>query len=214
MRLRVENLNFAYGNKVVLSNISFSLKSGDFLRVIGKNGSGKSTLVRCLLNINKISPSTIFYDDIDVVKIKKFTNIGYIPQKIVFHTGFPLTVRELLHISYPKKQDYHYTSIISSLDLFTILDNNVNKLSGGQLRKTMIARTLLNKPKLLILDEPTTGVDTDNISTLSATLEQLKKEGITIILITHDNSFCRKLADYHLHLHVDANENTFEVYND
>ena len=78
MRVTVNNLTFAYFNKIILKDLSFNLKSGDFLLVHGRNGTGKSTLIKCLLKINKVANNTIFLDDIDINNIKRFYNIGFV----------------------------------------------------------------------------------------------------------------------------------------
>ena len=198
MRVSVNNLTFAYTQKLVLNNLSFSLKSGDFLTIHGKNGTGKSTLIRCFLKMLKINDGMIFLDDVDINHIKTYSNIGYVPQKNDFNYEFPITVFEILSCAYLKKRDSYYTEIVNAFDLNKIYHENINNLSGGQLQRVFIARALLNKPKLLILDEPTVGVDVDNIKTLYEILKKLKEDGITIMLVSHDMEFCNDLTDYYL----------------
>lgn len=198
MRVSVNNLTFAYTQKLVLNNLSFSLKSGDFLTIHGKNGTGKSTLIRCFLKMLKVNDGMIFLDDVDINHIKTYSNIGYVPQKNDFNYEFPITVFEILSCAYLKKRDSYYTEIINAFDLNKIYHENINNLSGGQLQRVFIARALLNKPKLLILDEPTVGVDVDNIQTLYEILKKLKEDGITIMLVSHDMEFCSDLTDYYL----------------
>lgn len=198
MRVSVNNLTFAYTQKLVLNNLSFSLKSGDFLTIHGKNGTGKSTLIRCFLKMLKVNDGMIFLDDVDINHIKTYSNIGYVPQKNDFNYEFPITVFEILSCAYLKKRDSYYTEIINAFDLNKIYHENINNLSGGQLQRVFIARALLNKPKLLILDEPTVGVDVDNIQTLYEILKKLKEDGITIMLVSHDMDFCSDLTDYYL----------------
>ena len=133
--------------------------------------------------------------------ITHFSNIGYVPQKIDFNYEFPITVKEILISSYNgKSRDQFFKEIISKLDLNKLYNENINTLSGGQLQRIFIARALLTNPKLLILDEPTVGVDQDNLKNLHKILQQLKNNRITIILITHDLDFCKDLADYTLSL--------------
>lgn len=208
MRVSVKNLTFAYTQKLVLNNLSFSLKSGDFLTIHGKNGTGKTTLIRCFLKMLKVEDGMIFLDDVDINNIKTYSNIGYVPQKNDFNYEFPITVFEILSCAYLKRRDAYYTEIINAFDLNKIYHENVNNLSGGQLQRVFIARALLNKPKLLILDEPTVGVDVDNIKTLYETLKNLKEKGITIILVSHDMDFCSDLTDYYLILN-ELGEYTF-----
>ncbi|HKM30195.1 MAG TPA: metal ABC transporter ATP-binding protein [Bacilli bacterium] len=200
MRVTVDNLTFAYTQKIVLNKVSFSLKSGDFLTIHGKNGSGKSTLIKCFLKLLNVPDGSIFLDDVDINHTKKFSNVGYVPQKTEFNYEFPITVFEILACAYNKKRDAFYTSIINTFDLNKIYHENINNLSGGQIQRVFIARSLLNNPKLLILDEPTVGVDADNVATLHQILVDLKAQDITIILSSHDLDFCKDLTDYHLTL--------------
>lgn len=200
MRILVKNLSFAYTQKFVLNKINFSLANGDFLSVVGKNGSGKSTLIKCLIGLLKVGRDQIYLDDIDINDYKKMFKIGYVPQKVDFNYEFPITVKEVLSAAYRKRRDSFYASVINSLDLNRFYYDNINTLSGGQLQRIFIARALLNHPKLLILDEPTSGVDQTNIESLIVTLRQLKEHDITIILVTHDEALVNKLSDYVLEL--------------
>ncbi|MBP6904017.1 MAG: metal ABC transporter ATP-binding protein [Bacilli bacterium] len=198
MRVTVNNLTFAYTQKLVLNKISFSLKSGDFLTIHGKNGTGKSTLIKCFLKLLSVPDGSIYLDDVDINHLKVFKNIGYVPQKTEFNYEFPITVFEILSCAYNKKRDAFYTSIINALDLNKIYHENINNLSGGQIQRVFIARSLLNNPKLLILDEPTVGVDAENVKALHQILADLKKQEITIIISSHDLDFCKDLTDYSL----------------
>jgi len=201
MRLRVNNLNFSYSQKKIINNLSFSIPSGSFLSIIGKNGSGKSTLIKCILKTLKIPNGMIFLDDIDVNEISRFSNIGYVPQKVDFNYEFPITVKEILIACYNGKvYDQYFKNVISLLDLNKLYNENINNLSGGQLQRIFIARALLTKPKLLILDEPTVGVDIENLVSLKKILTKLKDDKVTIVVITHDFDFCNDLTDYKLNL--------------
>lgn len=200
MQIKVNNLSFAYTQKFVLNKISFTLENGEFLTILGKNGSGKSTLVKCLLNILKVPDDTIFYDNIDINKMYNNINIGYVPQTNNFNYEFPITVKEILSAAYNHRRDAYFTSIINSLDLNRFYYDNLNNLSGGQLQRVFIARALINKPELIILDEPTTGVDVESINNIKEILKSLKEKGITIILVTHDKLLTQDMTDYYLEL--------------
>ena len=200
MKVKVNNLSYAYSQKPVLHNLSFELESGKFLSIIGKNGTGKSTFVKCLLKIIKAPNDTILLDDVSIENIKRLSNIGYVPQKQDFNFEFPISVREILSCSYDKNRDSYYDYIIASLDLHAIYKQNINTLSGGQLQRVFIARALLTKPKLLVLDEPTIGVDSYNIEAIRKILTNLKLQNITMISITHDIEFCNDITDYYLSL--------------
>jgi zinc transport system ATP-binding protein len=188
MRVNVSNLTFGYDYRTVLKDISFSLKSGDFLAVIGNNGSGKSTLIKCILGINKIPTEKILLDDVDIAEYKNYKNIGYVPQKFDdFNYEFPITVNEILQVSkYTSFTEDQKLELLDKVGILELQNENINNLSGGQLQRVFIARSLLNNPKLLILDEPTVGVDRENVEGFYKTINELNKEGITIMLITHN----------------------------
>ncbi|HHZ18567.1 MAG TPA: metal ABC transporter ATP-binding protein [Acholeplasmataceae bacterium] len=198
MWINVNDLTFAYAQRPVLKNVTFDLASGDFLAVVGKNGTGKSTLIKCLLKIVAVPNNTIFFDNVDINALKRFSYVGYVPQKTEITYEFPITVNEFLSCAYLKRKDAFFTSIINSLDLNPIYNENINNLSGGQLQRVFIARSLLNKPKLLILDEPTVSIDNESIAALSDILRKLNKEKTTIILSTHDLEFVRELCSHYL----------------
>lgn len=212
MRVTVNDLTYAYTQKPVISNISFSLASGDFLTIIGQNGSGKSTLIKCLLGILKVPNNTIFLDDVDINHLKKFYNVGYVPQKADFNYEFPITVKELLSAAFlPIRKNTHYNNIINQLDLNRFYHQNINNLSGGQLQRVFIARALINNPKLLVLDEPTVGIDAISLNVFIDILKNLKEQKITIILITHDKKLTRDLTDYYLELDEFLNYSFYKV---
>lgn len=188
MRVQVNNLTFGYDYRTVLKDVSFKLSSGDFLAVIGNNGSGKSTLVKCILGINKVGPGFIDLDDVDITGYKQFINIGYVPQKFDnFNYEFPITVNEILNASNIKNiSEDKRLELLDKIGILELQNENINNLSGGQLQRVFIVRSLMNSPKMLILDEPTVGVDQKNVEAFYKTVNELNKEGITIILITHN----------------------------
>jgi zinc transport system ATP-binding protein len=188
MRVVVSNLTFGYDYRTVLKDINFSLKSGDFLAVMGNNGSGKSTLVKCILGINKVPGGTIFLDDVDISEYRSYKNIGYVPQKFDdFNYEFPITVNEILHATkFSKITEDEKLELLDKIGILELQNENINNLSGGQLQRVFIVRALMNNPKLLILDEPTVGVDRENVKNFYKTVNELNAEGITIILITHN----------------------------
>ena len=211
MRVKFNNLSFSYGQKKIINNLSFEIASGDFLSIIGKNGTGKSTIIKCLLKILRVPNDMIFIDDIDINNIQTFRNIGYVPQKVDFNYEFPITVKEILVSSYKGKvYDQFFKEVITLLDLNPLYNENINNLSGGQLQRIFIARALLTKPKLLVLDEPTVGVDHENLKSLQNILKKLKENKITIIMISHDWEFCNELTDYKLNL---LDSKTYEFTN-
>ena len=188
MRVSINNLTFGYDYRTLLKDVSFKINTGDFLAIVGNNGSGKSTLVKCILGINKVPQNRIFLDDVDIVEYKNFRNIGYVPQKFDdFNYEFPITVNEILQVSrYTKVTEDKKLELLDKIGILHLQHENINNLSGGQLQRVFIVRALLNNPKLLILDEPTVGVDRESVQSFYKTVNELHSEGITIMLITHN----------------------------
>lgn len=203
VRLSVNNLTFGYDYRTVLKDVSFKINSGDFLAVIGNNGSGKSTLIKCILGINKIAANQVFLDDVDVTLFHNFSNIGYVPQKFDdFNYEFPITVDEILRVSNIRKiNEDKLLELLDRIGILELQNENINNLSGGQLQRVFIVRSLMNEPKMLILDEPTVGVDRRNVDSFYKTVNELNKEGITIILITHNISESNADVSHVLSIH-------------
>lgn len=206
MKVSFTNFSFAYGPKNIINNLTFNIESGSFLTIIGKNGTGKTTLIKCLLKTLKVPNNCIYLDDVDINNIPHFKNIGYVPQTDDFNAEFPITVYEVLWAScrYPN-YNLILQKIIKALELDKFLHDNINTLSGGQMQRVFIARALLTLPKLLVLDEPTIGIDSGAIKSLYNILKKLKQNNTTIILVTHDAQFCADLTDYQLFLHSEDN---------
>ena len=203
MRVTVTNLTFGYDYRTVLKDISFKLNSGDFLAIVGNNGSGKSTLIKCILGINKIPPKRIMLDDVDITEFKNFKSIGYVPQKFDdFNYEFPITVNEVLQVSrHNKITEDEKLELLDKIGILELQNENINSLSGGELQRVFIVRSLMNNPKLLILDEPTAGVDKANVEGFYKTVNELNKEGITIMLITHNMSESKANFTHLLSIH-------------
>ena len=175
MQININNLSFAYGTKTIISNLSLTINSGDYLVIKGKNGSGKSTFIKCLLGFNPVKSGMIFYDKVDIVNFKSWTRFGYVSQHFDdFNYEFPLTVGELLNISSLKKtKESDRLKFLEKMGIFSIINQNINSLSGGQLQRVFIVRAMLNNPEVLILDEPTASIDKQNREFFFDTVEEL-----------------------------------------
>ncbi|GAB6106597.1 metal ABC transporter ATP-binding protein [Fusibacter bizertensis] len=182
--IKFENVDFSYGNGTgrILQNINFEINEGDYITVIGENGSGKTTLMKLLLNFLSPTSGTITRD------IKR---LGYVPQKSDFaNTSFPITVFEALY-SYGKLlkiKDKDLTlQKLEQVGMLDYKDALMGTLSGGQAQKILIARALLGNPDLLVLDEPTTGVDVAGQKDIYAFLKKINaEEKITIVSVEHN----------------------------
>jgi zinc transport system ATP-binding protein len=193
----IEYLFFQYGNRIVLENVNLKVNKGVFLGLVGPNGSGKSTLLQCILGLQKPTKGVIklFGEPLD--KFKNWDKIGFVSQKANnFNTGFPATVFEVVSMGLVGKiglfrffRKQHKEKVKAAIELVGMTEyakQNIGELSGGQQQRVFIARALVSDPELLILDEPTVGVDSKSVSSFYVMLSELNKKGITFLLVTHD----------------------------
>lgn len=182
--LRVSNLSVKLQNQTILENISFKLEKGTALAVVGPNAAGKTVLFKVLLNLLPHEGK---------VEWQQKVRIGYVPQNISV-SDIPISVKEFLSFGNGLNIATHLSSV--KLDDKNVLDKSLGVLSGGQLRRVLIAWALIDNPNVLLFDEPTTGVDLDSEEPIYRMLNELKKkEKITILLITHDIHIVREYSD-------------------
>ncbi|MDW0256837.1 MAG: metal ABC transporter ATP-binding protein [Nitrososphaeraceae archaeon] len=196
--IKLENVTYRYNSDLVLEDISFKADEGDLLGIIGPNGAGKTTLFSLILGLlegyqGKI---TVFGEDIRNNR-KVLKKIGYIPQKNIIDKGFPATVEEIVSLGvFERKTKDKIISAIKTVGLLEQKHKRIGELSGGQQQRILIAKALVNEPQLLILDEPTTGIDLETQNKFYALLRKLNSENkITIILASHDLDAINKLAN-------------------
>ncbi|MBD8027711.1 metal ABC transporter ATP-binding protein [Ureibacillus sp. Re31] len=196
--IEMKNVSFQYEYTQVLKNISFKVDEGAFLAILGPNGSGKSTLLKLLLGLLKPMSGEVqlFGQSIDSFRHKEW--IGYVSQKSnAFNSGFPATVEEVVKSGLtkkvgllkrmPKDVDLKVLEALKSVGMEEFRSRNIGQLSGGQQQRVFIARALISNPKILILDEPTVGIDHENVQSFYDMLATLNEEqNKTIILVTHD----------------------------
>lgn len=194
----IKNLSYRYERETALKDINLSLAKGSFVALIGPNGSGKSTLLKLILGLLKLQSGEIHLFGEKITQFKNWEWIGFVSQKAnSFNSGFPATVQEVvasgltkrlgLFTRMKKKDTDKVRETIDSVGLSKFINRNIGELSGGQQQRVFIARALISEPKLLILDEPTVGVDAQNIQEFYKLLEDLNKNlGITLLLVTHD----------------------------
>jgi len=185
---------------LVLDNISFTIDEGDILGIIGPNGAGKTTLFSCMLGLLDDYTGTIkiLGDDIKKKNGKVFKSIGYIPQKKTIEQNFPATVEEIVSLGITtigKTSKEKIALALETVDLLAQKDRRVGELSGGQQQRVLIAKAMVNNPKLLILDEPVTGIDLEMQNRFYSLLKKLNQENkITIIWASHDLDAVNRLA--------------------
>lgn len=210
--LSAQGLSFQYNSSEILTDISFRLHMGDYLGIVGPNGSGKSTLIKLILGLLKPSRGLITLFGRTMEEFGDWHKVGYLPQKInSLNPHFPATVREIVSLgllstkSYPrritKSDDRRISSALELLDIIDIKNELIGELSGGQQQRVLIARALVSKPALLILDEPTTALDPEVREKFFSILRDLnEKRSVTLIIITHDIGTIGKYASRLLYL--------------
>jgi len=196
----VEDLSLKYDNNPILQNISLVVEAGDLVMVIGPNGAGKTTLIRCILGLIRPDSGSIRIANLKNQESNKI-KIGYVPQKPVFEKDFPATVLEILDLMLinQKSNGLQKRNIVKEtagrLNLEGLLNKKIGDLSGGELQKVMLTRSIMNTPDLLVLDELISGIDMANEAILYSVINELnQKYGTTVIMITHDINIVYKYA--------------------
>ena len=197
----VEGLSFSYGFRPVLEDISLAIQKGDFLAVLGPNGSGKTTLVKLIIGLLKPDRGRILLLGKPAPEFQSWAEIGYVPQKAThFDPLFPASAREVVAMALrsargvPRRgEDEAVRSALALVGMDEHRHRTIGRLSGGQQQRVFIARAIVNRPRLLFLDEPTAGVDAGTQEQFYDLLGALNtREGITIILVTHDIGIVNK----------------------
>ena len=197
--VEIEHLTVQYPDVKALDDVSFTVKEGDFLGIIGPNGAGKSTLFASMLGLNTKYKGTIKFFGQDIRKSKNYLKeIGYVPQKPIFEKNFPATVTDVVKMSLQKESnERNIDNILQQLWIHELRDRRIGELSGGQQQRVFIAKALVNNPKILILDEPVTGIDQQSIDLFYSILRELNsKQKITIIWSSHDLDAVNQLANH------------------
>ncbi len=198
-QLICENLTLGYNSNIVLENISFSVEKGDYLCIIGENGSGKTTLMKTILRLQKPLEGRIFTSD-GVLP----DEIGYLPQQTQVQRDFPASVWEIVLSGcqsrcgkrpfYNKEEKRLAQEAMKRMEIEALAKRCYRELSGGQQQRVLLARALCAAQKMLLLDEPVSGLDPSVTQEMYELIEQLHKDGITIMMITHDVDAAKKYA--------------------
>ena len=197
--VEISNLTVQYPDVKALDNVSFNVDEGDFLGIIGPNGAGKSTLFASMLGLNTKYKGNIKFFDHDIRKSKDYLEeIGYVPQKPIFEKNFPVTVNDVVRMGLRNESDENkIDEILQQLWIHELSNRRIGELSGGQQQRVFIAKALVNNPKILILDEPVTGIDQQSIELFYSILRELNsKQKITIIWSSHDLDAVNQLANH------------------
>lgn len=175
--LEITNLNVFDGRKKLLSNINLVLNRGEIVTLIGPNGAGKSTLVETIIGVRKAKSGRLTKAD-DL-------RIGYMPQKLTIDSTLPLTVERFLQLA--NKDAKSITQALLDVDVEKLKKQTIHSISGGELQRVMLARALLRKPNLLVLDEPVQGVDINGQTALYDLISEIRNRiNCGVLLISHD----------------------------
>lgn len=185
--LEVEHINLTLGNYHVLQDISFRLNEQEILTLVGLNGSGKTTLLRVILGLLK--------PDSGEIRLRPGVRIGYMPQKLSIDDTMPLTVRRFLTLAKPGKR-VQLQTVLAETGVADVLDSPIQKISGGELQRVMLARALLQQPDLLVLDEPVQSVDVAGQYELYDLISTLRhRHRCAILMVSHDLHLVLPTAD-------------------
>lgn len=205
-QLTCKNLTLGYDNRAIQEDLNFSISAGDYLCIVGENGSGKSTLMKTLLHLQPPISGTIELGD----GLKK-NEIGYLPQQTLVQRDFPASVKEIVLSGcqsrcgfrpfYNKEEKRIARKAMEKMMIQDLADHCYRELSGGQQQRVLLARALCAAQKILLLDEPVSGLDPRVTAEMYQLIRELnKKDGITIIMILHDIAAAIKYATHILHI--------------
>ncbi|MFC7703226.1 ATP-binding cassette domain-containing protein [Plastorhodobacter daqingensis] len=176
--IKAENVTVRHGDLPVLARVSLALTAGEIVTVVGPNGSGKSTLLRALLGIQPVQEGRVWR--------KPQLRVGYVPQRLHIDPALPMTVRRFLslprRVSAPAAQ-----AALARTGVGDLAERQMTRLSGGQFQRVLLARALLSQPEILVLDEPTQGLDQPGIAAFYRLIEDVRRElGCAVLLVSHD----------------------------
>ena len=203
--LTCQDLCLGYDGREILHNLNFEIHTGDYLCIVGENGSGKSTLMKTVLGLQQPMSGKVLTGD-GLAQ----NEIGYLPQQTVVQKDFPATVWEIvlsgcqgrcgLRPFYTKEEKQLAEDNIEKMGITHLTKRCYRELSGGQQQRVLLARALCATKKMLLLDEPVSGLDPKVTSEMYALIEKLNKEGITVIMISHDLNAALTYASHILHI--------------
>ncbi|MBR6329100.1 MAG: ABC transporter ATP-binding protein [Lachnospiraceae bacterium] len=203
--LKAEGLSLGYDSQAIIEDLSFTVNAGDYLCVVGENGSGKTTLIKTLLRLTKPLAGSISYGDGLLAN-----EIGYLPQQTVVQRDFPASVKEIVYSGlqgrcglrprYTREEKELARENMERMGVTDFADKCYRELSGGQQQRVLLARALCAAEKILLLDEPVSGLDPVVTADMYSLIEKLNREGITIIMVSHDVIAAVRYASHILYI--------------
>ena len=201
--LLLKDVGKYYKNDLIFKNVNLSIKKGEVVSIVGRSGCGKSTLLKCINRLEDITKGEIELNGIntihiDVTELRQKIGIVFQDYNLFEH----LTVMENLIIGLTKIKGYPIskskelaTKMLERIDLLEKVDKYPEELSGGQKQRVSIARTLLMKPDIILLDEPTSALDSEMKESVLLLINELVKEDMTLIIVSHEDDFVKKVSD-------------------
>lgn len=195
--VEVKDLQIAYGQKTVVSGVSFHIEKGDYFCLVGGNGSGKTTIIKGILGLIPVKGGAVHLD----VSSDK---VSYVPQADKIAWDFPGTVFEIIMTGnqvkgqgcfYSKEDKKRGMEAMSLLGISLLMKKKVGEISGGEKQKVLLARALCKSPELIFLDEPFSGLDEKSAEDFYNLLEVMNKKGMTIVMVCHDHNIVKKYAN-------------------
>lgn len=198
--LQTDDLDVVLGGRRILMDVDLTVRQGEVVALLGANGSGKSTLVRAALGVLPLAKGTVRLFD-EPLSNAPWHRVGYVPQRIPAMTGVPTTACEVVRAGLLSGRRLRMGSkrqAIAALESMGMADRAsqpVQEMSGGQQQRVLIARALIREPDLLVLDEPTTGIDLETIDTFVATIDRMRRAGTAVVVVLHETEAFAALLD-------------------
>lgn len=196
--IELKNVSFSYGEDLIIKDVNLQIHKGDYLGIIGPNGGGKSTLLKLMLGLLTPTKGEIFLYETPINKFKDWSKVGYVSQHAThIDPHFPMTVEEVVTMGrypqiglfrFPTQKDKNIVKeALSQVEMLQFKDRLVGDLSGGQQQRIFIARALAGKPEVIVLDEPTVGIDVKTQKQFYTLLQKLNTElNLTLVLVSHE----------------------------
>ncbi len=203
--ITVKDLSLGYDSRIIVKDLDFTVDAGDYLCIVGENGSGKTTLMKALLHLIEPAGGSIIFGD----GLKK-NEIGYLPQQTVVQKDFPASVKEVvlsgcqgrcgMRPFYSKEEKELARQNMERMGVASMAERCYRELSGGQQQRVLLARALCAAGRVLLLDEPVSGLDPKVTSEMYKLISELNSEGVTVIMISHDVAAAVRYASHVLHI--------------
>jgi ABC-type Mn2+/Zn2+ transport system ATPase subunit len=191
--LEVKDLTVRFAGCTALEHVSFSIEKEAIIAVIGPNGSGKTTLLKAILGLLP------FQGEVRIFSLparQVLPQLGYVPQRFAFDSTFPLTVEEFINLTCRNPEKLPAGGVLEETGMKEFKGKMIGELSGGQLQRVLLAHAMLHRPRILFLDEATSGIDVEGLSDFYSTIHRLNREhGVTVMMVSHEISMVYKFSD-------------------